>query len=150
MKFKLGIDIHGVLDKEPKFYVSLAKMIKKSGGEIHIITGQSWSNKLESQLLYYNCGIKWWDVFFSIDDDLYKHYKTHNLEIHIDEKGGRTYDEYLWNSSKGKYCNKHKINLMFDDSPFYGQYFKIGYIKIGSRKKEGQRFRDTISVHSSK
>ena len=49
-KFKIGIDIHGVLDTLPEFFSFLAESVIKNNGEVHIITGGEWTEKLEKQL----------------------------------------------------------------------------------------------------
>lgn len=124
---KIGIDLHGVLDQKPKFWVDFAKQIKAAKGEIHIISGQSWCEKLKSQLLEYNNGQQWWDFYFSIDDNL-RHEKK--IDYCIDEKSGRRYPSEIWDSAKGEYCLRNQIDIMFDDSSKYGQYFKTPYFKI--------------------
>lgn len=40
-KPKLGLDIHGVINTMPEFF--LADSFIKNGGEVHIITGGSWT-----------------------------------------------------------------------------------------------------------
>ena len=122
---KIGLDIHGVIDKNPEFFTAFAKLIKQFCGEIHIITGTPIS-EAENQLLSYNNGIKWWDHFFSIDDYLYKNKIYHG----IDERGGRIYDEGEWDRAKAKYCSENNINLHIDDSGEYEKFFSTPYFCI--------------------
>ena len=37
-KFKIGLDLHGVIDALPEFFAFLTDSVIKNGGEIHIIT----------------------------------------------------------------------------------------------------------------
>lgn len=46
-KFKIGLDLHGVIDALPEFFAFLTDSVIKNGGEIHIITGGSWNQDLE-------------------------------------------------------------------------------------------------------
>ena len=56
-KFKLGLDIHGVVDAMPDFFSFLTDSFIKNGGEVHIITGGRWDVEFEKQLNDF--GIKW-------------------------------------------------------------------------------------------
>lgn len=67
MNYKLGIDVHGVADSMPDFFSFLSESFIKNGGEVHIITGGSWTKELESDLI--RLGIKW-THYFSVYDYL--------------------------------------------------------------------------------
>lgn len=116
---KLGIDIHGVLDCSPKFFVAQALEVLKRKGEVHIITGIPYSDKLEKELLGYNNGEKYWTHFFSIESYLL----MMNTSYEIDLKGRKAFDANVWDRVKAHYCAERKIDLHFDDSPEYAQYF---------------------------
>ena len=124
-KLKIGLDIHGVIDREPQFFIAFAKLIRQFGGEVHIITGTPYS-EAENLLLSYNNSIEWWDHFFSIDDYLFEK-KT---PFEIDKRGGRYYDEAQWNRAKGVYCAEKKIDLHIDDSEIYGEFFSTPYLCV--------------------
>ena len=56
-KFRLGIDIHNTLDRDPKFFIKLCEELRKKHGnniEIHIISGSPWSKAIEKQLKNYH------------------------------------------------------------------------------------------------
>lgn len=116
---KLGIDIHGVLDCNPRFFVSQATEILKKKGEVHIITGIPYSKKVEKELLGYNKGKKYWTHFFSIESYLV----MMNTPYELDKNGRKSFDPNLWNRVKAHYCAERKIDLHYDDSPEYAQYF---------------------------
>ena len=44
--FKLGLDLHGVIDSIPNEFKFLSNAIVSSGGEVHILTGGSWTDEL--------------------------------------------------------------------------------------------------------
>lgn len=116
---KLGLDIHGVLDTNPKEFVSLAKRVRTEGGEVHIITGSSQNVDLVELLLSLDSGKKYWDYLVSIQDELLKKYKPTGINEH-----GRPYwPDELWDRFKGDYCAKHNIDLHYDDTERYIQYF---------------------------
>ena len=47
--FKLGLDIHGVVDSMPEFFSFLTDSFIKNGGEVHLITGGHWDEEFERQ-----------------------------------------------------------------------------------------------------
>jgi 8-oxo-dGTP diphosphatase len=117
-RFKLGIDIHGVLDTYPALLLNLAKLVKANGGEIHIMTGSSLIDVRE-QLISYT-GDVWWDKVFSISDYVIKRGAWR------DDKGHVWTNDIDWNRAKGDYGKENNITLHIDDSPDYGQYFEKG------------------------
>ena len=63
--FKLGLDIHGVVDSMPEFFSFLTDSFIKNGGEVHLITGAHWDEEFEKQLN--ELGIKWTHNFSVYD-----------------------------------------------------------------------------------
>ena len=47
---KLGLDIHGVIDKRPEDFASLAAAVIWTGGEVHIITGGSVTEDMKEKV----------------------------------------------------------------------------------------------------
>lgn len=109
------IDVHGVLDRFPGVFVKLARDVKASGGKVHVVTGVTLSSALERQLLAYGDGERFWDELVSIEDELTHEGKGEGLN----EFGRLVFPEELWNSFKGRYCDEHGVDVMFDDSPEY-------------------------------
>ena len=66
---KFGFDIHGVIDSLPKVFSFLTKSIIASGGEVHILTGGAWSEKIEKQLK--DLDIVWTHHFSVYDIHIY-------------------------------------------------------------------------------
>lgn len=116
---KIGIDIHGVIDHNPKFFSRLTKLLKKKKCEIHVITGARSPEK--KVLEKYN--IKY-DHFFSILD-----YHTEiGTDIHVDEKGEEWILDEKWDRTKADYCKDQNIDIHIDDTQKYGNYFETGFI----------------------
>jgi len=124
---KLGLDLHGVLDTNTKDFVEIAKQVKKEGGEIHIITGSSLTpiiiNMVESFGINY-------DYIVSIQDELIKLYLPDCYNKH----GRPIFPDMLWDSFKGKYCRDNNIDLHYDDTEEYIDYFSTPVVLYKSTK----------------
>jgi hypothetical protein len=114
---KISFDIHGVLTEDHKSFIKLAKCGLFS--EVHIITGVTISDKLVTQLKNYNEGKQWWTELCSIEDELMKVIPPEGFN----EFNRPYWDNYTWNSFKGNYCNDNNIDLHFDDTEAYQEYF---------------------------
>ena len=126
---KIGLDFHGVIDKSPRLFRLLGRAFDLiESNEIHIITGcrerdiKMW---LENNDIYY-------DYIYSITDDLLRRKKPYKK----DKKNNPYFDEKLWNTAKAKYCKKHKIDIMLDNSNIYGNYFVTPYFKMEFRSNK--------------
>jgi len=115
---KLGLDIHGVLDSNPDF-VTLAINTRAVGGEVHIITGSSYDEDLNFLLLSLSKGVVFWDYLISVQDELAK-VMPHS---YIDKHGRPCWDDDVWDAFKGGYCDRNNIDVHYDDTERYGQYF---------------------------
>ncbi len=129
-KFKLGLDLHGVIDSIPKTFIFLSESIVKNGGEIHIITGGSLKddkhnenivNQLESIGITYT-------HLFSIRD--------YHDDINTDKTGTHpkwgfpTIDNETWDRTKAEYCKYHGIDLHIDDTLVYNDYFETPFARL--------------------
>ena len=123
---KLGLDIHGVIDSNPESFAFMSQSVITNNGEVHIITGGSWTSELEEQLKVY--GIKW-TSHFSVYDYL--------LESGIDSIGTiqfpdgtiqKKFDYHLWDTIKAGYCKSNNIDLHIDDTEVYSNYFTTPFL----------------------
>ena len=123
---KLGLDIHGVIDSNPESFSFMSQSVIAGGGEVHIITGGSWTFELEEQLKGY--GIKWTSCF-SVYDYL--------LDSGIDSIGTiqfpdgtiqKKFDYHLWDTIKAGYCKSNNIDLHIDDTEVYSKYFTTPFL----------------------
>jgi hypothetical protein len=123
---KLGLDIHGVIDSNPESFAFMSQSVITNNGEVHIITGGSWTSELEEQLKVY--GIKW-TSHFSVYDYL--------VDSGIDSIGTiqfpdgtiqKKFDYHLWDTIKAGYCKSNSIDLHIDDTEVYSKYFTTPFL----------------------
>jgi len=118
---KLGLDLHGVLDINSKDFVKIAKKIKDEGGEVHIITGSSITEEVLN--IVKTSGIDY-DYIVSIQDELLKLHKP----ISYNEYKRPVFIDSLWNEFKAQYCKNNNIDLHYDDTDKYIEYFSTPVI----------------------
>lgn len=119
---KIGLDVHGVIDVNPKLFRRLAQMVLEAGGEIHIISGSAIP-KLRREIAKY-------DIPHTHEFSITSHHEDIGTEVTWDEKGPHM-DPTLWDRSKAEYCAQNNIDFMIDDSPIYGKYFTTPYLQYG-------------------
>lgn len=119
---KLGLDLHGVISANPKFFSALSKALVKAGNEVHIITG-SHSVEILDELKKYDIE---YTHLFSIAD----HHKAKGTIMWYDDNKTPWIDKKLWDMTKAEYCEKEGIHFHLDDSDVYGEHFKTPYAKI--------------------
>ena len=124
---KVGFDIHGLINKNPKLFSAIIKDLKQLGYEIHILTGASIDNSIIKELKGY--GIEY-DVLFSISD-FHKRKGTHMWE----NDDGWWLDDDEWNRTKGDYCEREGISVCIDDTEVYGDYFTTPFAYMTNFRK---------------
>ncbi|CAM0066862.1 hypothetical protein VPHD485_0201 [Vibrio phage D485] len=125
---KLGLDIHGVIDKAPELFT----LISKLPVEVHIITGikEELDDHVPDELEY--------DKWFSI----HQHLEDKGVVFSYDEKGRPWCDPKLWDDAKAEYCKEHNITMLIDDSPNYVDSFAALdtlYLQLTNTKREDWR-----------
>ena len=122
---KIGLDIHGVCDANPEFFVELSKLFVNSGHEVHILTGRRISDGALQEIK--ELGLKY-THFFSISD----YHKEIGTNMKNDIDGNPWMDDGTWDRTKGDYCKRNNIDFCIDDTERYGQYFEtpFAFIKI--------------------
>ncbi len=128
-KFKLGLDLHGVIDSAPDFFSFLSSAIISSGGEVHIITGGSWKEEpLEQDLK--KMGIRWTHHFSVYDHLLESGTKIIGDVTFPDGKVQKRFENGHWDQCKGDYCKEHNISLHLDDTMIYNEYFETPFARM--------------------
>lgn len=118
---RVGIDIHGMIDYDPKFFAIFSKALVESGHEVHIMTGSEIQPGIIAELRGY--GIMWTDIF-SISD----YYKSKpEVQLWRDEHGRPWVSPELWNQAKGLYAQEKNLDLVLDDTAEYGHYFSTSF-----------------------
>lgn len=128
---KIGLDIHGVLNEKPEFFLKLTRAIMEAGGEVHIISGPPAEQVLEELAdRGFLAAIHFTDIFSIVD-----YHKVLGTPMTQDSKGNWHMDHYAWDRTKADYCLKHSIDLMLDDSDAYDYFFKTPYARFKSKTK---------------
>ncbi len=125
---KISIDIHGVIDALPEFFAFLTDSFIKNGGEVHIVTGGSWTPELITQLNSYK--IKWTHHFSVYDYLVNSNAKTKGEIQFPDGTVQKKFENSDWDSVKADYCLKHSIDFHIDDTLAYNQYFKTPFARL--------------------
>jgi len=130
-KFRIGLDMHGVIDSNPVLFSELTKILVESGNEVHIITGGSWKgDNIERDLI--KLGIKW-THYFSVYDSLKESGVPTVGKVKFPD--GRIQDKFEdghWDQAKGEYCKKNNISLHLDDTLMYNEFFNTPFDRFWS------------------
>jgi len=118
---KLGLDIHGVITKDPRIFSNITYRLMKADktNQVHILTGARCTAGLMADLSKMNIT---WTHFFSITD--YHRSIGTDIEYKDNDRNSPIIDDYLWDKTKAMYCHNEKIDIHIDDSTVYGEYFK--------------------------
>lgn len=139
----IAFDVHGVLDTFEEFRV-MAKHYHNSFDDIvYIISGSLFTTQMQNDLLAYNIE---YTRYFSITQEI--------LDLNpalITWKEGRPYAaDRIWDRMKAIICEREKVDILFDDSPCYGSYFKsinTTYVEVQNEhwKESGRMCKTNIS-----
>ena len=124
---KFGFDFHGVIDQHPQVFAVLTKALINDNHEVHIVTGSSMKDAVLNLELY---TISYTHIF-SITDQLLRYGYTH----YYDKFGRPTFAPEFWNEAKGRYCKSMGIDLHFDDTEKYGDFFETDFALFKSIKR---------------
>ncbi len=131
MVFKLGLDIHGVIDSLPDKFKILTSVLVDSGNEVHIITGGSWSDDLEKELK--EMGIRWTHKFSIYEHLIKMDTPTCGSVTFPDGTVQLKFVDGYWDKVKGEYCENHGIDLHIDDTLIYNDHFKTPFARFWSK-----------------
>lgn len=122
-QLKIGLDIHGVIDRFPDMFAAISKMFMDGGHEVYVITGAAITDSLVKQLNQY--GVKYTKLV-SIHD----YRRNQGVDISYDENGRPWMDDKTWDSTKGIVCRLNGIDLMIDDTLKYKKYFNTPFVLL--------------------
>lgn len=117
---RLGLDIHGVIDANPKFFSELSKIAIDQGHEIYILTGTMVTQSKVDTLKKY--GMVWTRIF-SISD----YHKSLGTTMTFQKDDNPWIDNDLWDKAKSDYCKDTNIDFHIDDTARYGELFKTAF-----------------------
>lgn len=139
MVYKIGFDIHGVLDHEKlgPYYAELTRMHYNAGNEVHIITGAEQTKEIVEQLKSY--GVVW-THFFSITD----YHISIGTDVTYDKRNLPYMGAELWNPTKGDYARRISLDMHYDDSNIYHKYFSTPYCRVFNNDQSAKRVKVAI------
>lgn len=113
---KIGLDIHGVIDRYQEVFIPLTQYWAARGFEIHIITGQERS---ESEPGVRELGIVF--THFHSIVDWHRSLGTHMWKR--TDGGGWWMERDVWTMTKGEIASAFHLDLHFDDQLEYAEAF---------------------------
>lgn len=141
---KLGLDLHGVIDSDPRFFSDLSCALLDYGHQVFIVTGREESDDLHDELQ--KCGMETHDIErYSRILSITTYQKKQGTPVHyLDENLTQPMmDPKIWNPTKAMLCATANIDIMIDDSVIYEPYFrdiKTQYIIYKPAVKEFLQF----------
>jgi hypothetical protein len=140
-KFRIGIDIHGVLDHHPEKFIKLAKCILvlqnfySTDVQVHIISGpkkETIMKELSWLCRKHNQSRPFWTEVHSIVDYI----KENDIPHYYTDDGHLwTKDKSDWDRVKGKIAKDLDLDLHFDDSAEYEEHFPPGVFSHVKRRR---------------
>ena len=116
---RIGIDLHGTLDKVPELFNLIINDYLEDGHEVYIISG-SEKEKIKKELERFNINVT--DIYSCID-----FLKQKNISYWYDKNKEFWCSENIWWESKANLCFENKINILIDDKREYQKYFTINH-----------------------
>jgi hypothetical protein len=130
----IGFDYHGVIDSAPKIFSFLSQSIVKNGGNVHILTGSSWTKAMEDDLKSF--GIVWTNGFSVYDHLLNSGVETIGEVIFPDGTVQKKFRNEDWDKIKGEYCRKNNILFHVDDTLVYNDFFTTPFCRFWSHNNK--------------
>lgn len=115
---KIGLDYHGVIDKNPSYFAAFCAEARRRGHLIYIITGGP-AVKIKQLLTKYNVE---YDFIFAISD-----YYQALGKVEQSPDGDLIVPKHLWNMAKAEFCRRNHINFHIDDSVDYLHWFSTPF-----------------------
>lgn len=116
---KIGIDVHGVITRNPKLFAEITAVLTLFNHQVHIITGVEDGDRIRKELAFMNIS---YTHFFSITS----YHKS--IGTHIVYKNGDPTQPMIapakWDRTKADYCKEKDLDIHIDDSEIYGNYFR--------------------------
>lgn len=127
-KMKYMIDLHGVIDANPKVFKKMTEDLIKSGNMVYVCTGSRFQDawdKLNKFNFKKNVNF---NQILSISEILEERIPA--AEIEYDVNMNLWVDDMLWWPMKGNLCKEYNINVIIDDSEEYFVYVPKNVIKL--------------------
>lgn len=116
---KIGLDVHGVINKDPAFFSVLSNRLIKQCHEVHLLTGKEIGSILAKEIV--DSGVSFTKLF-----SITTYHKS--IGTYVAYKDGNPEWPMIappkWDRTKADYCAREGIDIMIDDSEIYGKYFE--------------------------
>ena len=129
-RFKVSLDLHGVIDVMPEFFSFLSNAIVEAGGEVHVVTGGTLSDKLEEKIKTF--GIRYTHIFSVYQYLLDSGAPSSGTIQFPDGSIQKKFEGNVWDTVKGDYCRKNNITLHIDDTMIYNDFFTTPFARFWS------------------
>lgn len=123
-KFKIGLDLHGVVTDMPEFFSFFTKAMISAGAEVHIITGGATEDDkklLEEYDIRYTHFFSIVDHHRKIGTPTFGKHPKYGFDMISDEE---------WDKTKADYCREYNITLHIDDTLIYNNYFTTPFCRL--------------------
>ena len=111
---RVAFDVHGVLDSLD-YFRKLLRVHYLAGDEVFIVSGQKFDEDVEAGLAKHNLT---YHRYVSIVEWL----EQTGVPIEWTDGLPNTPEE-AWDVAKAQICARYKVDILFDDSPVYGEHF---------------------------
>ena len=123
---KVGIDVHGVIDKFPKQFSLLTNYwVHTCGHEVHILTGSPWDKAIG----------KLNNIAYTHHLSIVDHHASIATPMEL-RSNGWWMSEVAWNRTKGDYATKVGLSIHFEDTLAYAPWFPSScmFIHVGQSR----------------
>jgi hypothetical protein len=118
---RVAFDLHGVLETNTDFFKKILNYLNDIEVHITVLSGPPTEQIIsELESLGYTPWYKYFSQILSVVD--YLRFES-DANMWQDERGNWWTDEPTWWASKGKICEKYKIDVIIDDKIQYFESF---------------------------
>lgn len=128
---KFGLDIHGVISSDARFWSKFTRLLVNSGHEVHILTGPPLGHEVLGKL-------KRWQIHYTHIFSIVDYHQKLGTVMWQDSQERWCMDPTHWDPTKAQYCQENGIDLCIDDSPVYGDFFTTAYAQYKAKRRGGK------------
>lgn len=119
----ISLDLHGVIDADPKGFEEYVKELKEKGHNVFILTGSSYTDAI-SELAELKFNLNYVTEIISITDYLL----DKKVSWEYDQHNRPSFHESVWWACKGVVARERNIDLHTDDCIKFEKYFTTPFI----------------------
>ena len=119
---KISLDLHGVIQANPKMFGEYAQELMEDGHEVYILTGSAYTDAI-SELAELKFNLNYITEIISVTDYLL----DKDIPWQLDKWGRPSFDPSVWWGAKGQIARERGIDLHIDDYERYGLTFSTPF-----------------------